>query len=286
MPLTPLLIINLTPDSFSDGGRVFSYKDLNKRIQILIDKGVKAFDFGACSTAPMNQIISKEEELHRFDCLFKPLLPWLNEQEGLTLSFDTFYSENMEYFLSLVGTDNIIWNDVSGVLENQDLKLLSKYPKLQYVFNFTALEKKEYIANHRSYTYEKSDIATKFLDSVENVKSLFKRHSLVNNLIIDPGIGFSKTAHQDLELIKKLRDGQILFKDSDLLIGISRKSFLSKFHGDSLDKKTSLYYREMAHVKLLSEFLNSRLSNNILWRLHDEDLFNYAKELCSALNRI
>ena len=105
MEFQTLAILNLTPDSFSDGGKISEYQDIKNQIESLRGRGVTCFDIGAESTAPFNDPISNEEEWNRLEGFFFNHYKQFQFKENETLSFDTYQVETilkiLEFFKEL-----------------------------------------------------------------------------------------------------------------------------------------------------------------------------------------
>lgn len=188
-------ILNLTPDSFSDGGKWNSAENSIKRAIEIQNQGADILDIGAQSTRPGFIKISAQEEWGRL----KFTLENIQNKIKIPISIDTFYPEVANKALAL-GADII--NDITGF----------KDPKM---FEVTAKSNCGIIINHD-------------LNSI-NVKSFFENQLLKaksfeidrNRICLDPGIGFNKNQAQDAYIIKNLKN--IKISDVALLIGLSRK---------------------------------------------------------------
>jgi len=209
-------IINLTPDSFYDGGK---YSDLQKvliRAAEIVEQGADFIDIGAVSTRPNSYLLSFEEEKQR-------LLPALEliktNFANIPISIDTFRSEIAEIAVNQYGA-NII-NDISaGSLD----------PKM---FETVARLKVPYIAMHIQGTPQDMQNCPHYDNVIEEIVSYFAEKTEilkqmgVNDIIIDPGFGFGKTIEHNFELLKRLDVFKIF--ELPLLVGLSRKSMIYKF---------------------------------------------------------
>lgn len=210
-------ILNVTPDSFSDGGRFFSSDMAKVHAAQLIEDGVDIIDVGAESTRPGATPISANEEFYRL----AKILPAL-KNFNVPISIDTYKPEVAEKVLEF-GADII--NDVHGL---EDLRMIDVAKKFDAPV----------IAMHS----EKCSDG----DIIEDVKKFFRR-TLKNcadknfdttKIIFDPGIGFGKTPEEDLEIMRRLDelktlDGQEIF----LMVGVSRKSFIGRLAGLKLGNR-------------------------------------------------
>ena len=200
-------IINATPDSFYDGGR---YRDLVARANTLITEGADWIDVGGESTRPGAELVSTEEELNR-------VLPLIEQiSEFATVSIDTTKPEVAEAAHRAGAT---ILNDVQG-LQN---------PKMMEV---SALFKKTIIMHSRGRPANMQQL-TQYDSIVEEVTSWLLQQAqqcLSQEIWLDPGIGFAKTAEQSLTLVRHL--DQFVALDYPILLGASRKSFIGRLLGN------------------------------------------------------
>lgn len=223
-------IINLTPDSFFDGGRLTTEKDILDKAALHIEQGAKILDLGAYSSRPNAKDISAEEEMSR---LMAPLKAIKKAFPEVYISVDTFRAGVATAAVD-EGADMI--NDISGGMADEKM--------LQEVAN----QKVPYIMMHMRGTPQNMQSLTKYEDLLLEMETFFehqidKLHELGHNdIIIDPGIGFAKTIHQNYEILKNLDYFNVL--KHPLLIGVSRKSFIYKTlgndPGDSLNGTTVL----------------------------------------------
>lgn len=197
-----MAIINLTPDSFSDGGLYLNEEKAINRVFELMNLGADIIDIGAQSTRPGADLISEEEELSR-------LIPVLESIKGRThipISVDTFYPRVASKAIEL-GVDII--NDVSG-FKNSMIEAV-KYSNCGCI-----VMSSDYGEGIRTFFEKKLNDLTKSGISKERI-------------CFDPGIGFGKTSDQNIEVIKNLH--KLKIRDNAFLIGTSRKSFLNKYGG-------------------------------------------------------
>lgn len=222
-------ILNLTPDSFSDGGKFQYVENAVPQVHKMISDGADIIDIGAQSTRPMATRISAEEELERLIPVLEAVKDMI-EEEGKILSVDTF---NSKVAFEAVKKGAHIVNDVSsGKLDPE-------------MFNVVAGLKVPYIAMHmrgdptsmqtaENLTY--NDVCKQVaLDLSSRVQDAELSGIPAWRIIIDPGIGFSKNTKQSLETLKGLKNlRQEIAKKSlavahgPLLIGPSRKRFLGE----------------------------------------------------------
>ena len=207
-------IINLTPDSFYDGGKLTSKKEILLKAEQMLKEGATFLDLGAYSSRPGAQFVSEKEEINRVLPVIKILL---NEFPETLVSIDTFRSNVANESIS-AGASLI--NDISaGKLDDHMFKIIAQHQV-------------PYVMMHMRGTPELMMKNTDYIDLTKEVLYYFSeriakaRSFGINDLIADPGFGFSKTLDQNYELFNDLE----LFKNLNvpLLIGISRKSMIQK----------------------------------------------------------
>lgn len=237
-------IINITPDSFSDGGVNNSPVLIQANIKKLYQLGCRHFDFGAQSTAPTSKGITFLEELRRFE---KNLFPLFRKDEVRSLfnhcrlSFDTFRGETIHQIVQMLNQEGVkpkelIWNDVSGVVSEDVVEFLTR-ENSSYVLCHNLAGSREETGHHMKYTSELMgeefiwEMGEYFKERLQLVPSQhFKQ------IIIDPCFGFSKTSEQNIFLLKHLNIlGASVGGDFRYLIGISRKKFLREISGINLE---------------------------------------------------
>ena len=207
-------ILNITPDSFFDGGKFSSDANILKHTEKMLSEGATFIDVGGYSSRPNAQHISEDEELKRVIPVVELLIKKFPE---ILISIDTFRS-NVATKCVNIGACMI--NDISA--GNMDVKMFTTVAKLQV----------PYIIMHMQGTPQTMQKSPKHVDIVHEViyyfsKKINELHALnVNDIIIDVGFGFGKTPEQNYELLKNLS----LLKNLEvpILTGISRKSMLYK----------------------------------------------------------
>ena len=210
-------ILNVTPDSFFDGGKYKNERDILVQAEKMLSEGATFIDVGACSSRPGAKHISEEEELQRMLPVVELLVKNFPE---IIFSVDSFRSRVVE---ESINAGAGIINDISG--GKMDVKMFETVAKLQV----------PYIMMHMQGTPQNMQQNPQYENVVTEVVSffaeqLFKLRQLkVNDVIIDVGFGFGKTLNQNYELLKRLS----MFKSLDvpILTGVSRKSMLYKLLG-------------------------------------------------------
>ena len=213
-------IINLTPDSFSDGGDFCSIEKVLNQVNYFISNGVDVIDLGAQSTRPGALEIGSKKEIKR-------LLPYLKEirskYPNILISIDTFNSEVAHEALSN-GADWI--NDVTG--GRRDEEILDVVSEFSCPFVITHSRGNSQNMNNLN---DYDDLIINIINSLKNLTINASRKNVSKDKIIwDPGIGFSKDTNQNLEILRNI-DSFIKY-EFPILIGASRKRFI----GEILDE--------------------------------------------------
>jgi len=206
-------ILNITPDSFYDGGRYDTEEKILKKITEMISEGADIIDIGGISTRPGSNPVSEEEEINRIVPAIKLARKHFPE---MLVSVDT-YRANVARIAAKDYSVNII-NDVSG--GEMDRGMYKTIADLQVPYVIMHMKGSPLIMQTQT-NYE--DILAEMIDyfsaKIECLKS-----SGIMDLIIDPGFGFSKTAGQNFFLLSHLSTFQIF--ELPLLVGLSRKSMI------------------------------------------------------------
>ena len=221
-------VINLTPDSFSDGGDLNSTKKVLDQVNHFLRNGVDVIDLGAQSTRPGAQEVGSNIEIRR-------LIPYLrsikSEYPDVLISIDTFNSE-VAYEALLNGANWI--NDVTG--GRRDREILDVVSKFNCPFVITHSRGNSQNMNELS-KYDNLLSEVKFsLESL--IKNALEKNISKRNIIVDPGIGFSKDINQNIEILKNLN----AFKKFNLpiLIGASRKRFIGEILNEKNPKERDI----------------------------------------------
>ena len=207
-------ILNFTPDSFYDGGKISDIDSVLKKAEEMLEKGADILDVGGQSTRPGAKRIDVEEEWKRIE---DPIRIILKKFPHTIISVDTFYSEIAK---RAIDEGASIVNDISG--GDFDERMNESVCSMQI----------PYVVMHHKGTPEQMQKNPHYDNVViEVMKYLVKkvtalRKSGLNDIIIDPGFGFGKNTEHNYTLLKNLR----LFNaiDCPLLVGISRKSMITK----------------------------------------------------------
>ena len=230
-------VLNITPDSFADGGRYLEYEAAINRAKEMIAEGVDIIDVGGESTRPGAPRISSDEERDR-------TIPVITELHalGAKISIDTTRSEIASAAIAAGAT---IVNDVSGGLADlQMATLIAKNPTVQYI----AMHWRGESENMQERAIYKDVVQEVRHELQERVDALIKIGVNPEQIILDPGIGFAKTGEHNWELLRNIDRLQLL--GYPILIGVSRKRFLGDLVGapapDDRESATIAITAEMA----------------------------------------
>ncbi len=212
-----MAILNVTPDSFSDGGKFFSIDKALKQAETLIADGADILDIGGESTRPNSARVSADEEIRRV-C---PIIEAIAKRFDVPVSIDTSKSEVAE---KAVESGAEIINDVSGLRFDEHIgEVAAKHNSGLVLMHLRG----EFETMHKQEPVEDilSEVSKGFRQSLE----IARKFGVINeHIALDVGIGFSKTLEQNLELIAKLDKLVNEFSDFPILVGTSRKSFIGK----------------------------------------------------------
>ena len=216
-----MAILNVTPDSFSDGGEYLSVDAALRQAERLIQEGADIIDIGGESTRPGSQPVSAEVEVRRVI----PVIEAIAERFATPISVDTTKSEVAEKAIN-AGAEII--NDISGLRFD---------PRIA---DIAAASKAGLVLMHSRGTFETMHSQSPVRNILAEVTADFHRaigtaksHGVRDEQIaLDVGIGFSKTFEQSLELLAKLDKIVGEFKIYPMMVGTSRKSFIGKILGD------------------------------------------------------
>lgn len=221
----PLIIgiINITPDSFSDGGKFLDTKKAIEHAKKLIAEGADILDFGAESTKPGSDQVTEEEELKRLLPVLSALLK--DQQINVPVSIDTYKPKVAEECLKL-GAHML--NDITGMQNPKMREIAAQYHIPVIIMHMQGSPKT--MQERPQYT----DVVVEIIDFLEQQIRVCKAEG-ITQIICDPGIGFGKTVNHNLEILHRLKEFEIL--RIPLLIGTSRKSFIGKIVGGNADER-------------------------------------------------
>lgn len=210
-------VLNLTPDSFYDGGKYKNPREIIHQTEKMLKEGATFIDLGAYSSRPGAKEVPEQEELGRI----VPVVQLLTKEfPDILLSIDTFRSQVAR---ETIEAGAAIVNDISA--GNLDAQMIATVAELNVPYCMMHMRgTPKTMKDLNTYTDLLPDILLYFSKKIREARS-----SGINDLIVDPGIGFSKNPAQGFEILRKLA----LFKNLDLplLVGLSRKSLIYKTLG-------------------------------------------------------
>ncbi len=203
-------VLNVTPDSFADGGHFLSTEEALVQARRLIAEGADILDIGAESTRPGSDPVPQQEELDRA----APVVEKIANEFAVPISIDTYKPGVADQCLRLGAT---IVNDITGLRDAAMMKSIKQHGAAAIIMHMRGTPK----TMQRDVEYEDVVIdIRKFL--AERIEAA--RSKGIEEIVADPGIGFGKTASQNFQLLQRLREFREL--KTPILIGPSRKSFL------------------------------------------------------------
>lgn len=212
-----MAILNVTPDSFSDGGKFQKIDNALRRVETIIEAGANILDIGGESTRPNSQRISVEEEINRV----VPIIEAVAKRFNVPISIDTSKAAVAE---SAFDAGAEIINDISGFRFDESTAEVAANSNAGLILmhlrgDFETMHKQTPVENIFK------EVADSFRQSIETAEIFGVKKE---NIALDVGLGFSKTFEQNLELIAKLNQLAAEFAEFPILIGASRKSFIGK----------------------------------------------------------
>ncbi len=200
-------ILNVTPDSFSDGGDFNSVEKALKHAKEMVAEGADMVDIGGESTRPGHTYVDSEEEIRRV----VPVIKALREEISVPMSIDTYKADVAEEALKL-GVEMV--NDVWGLRRDENMaNVVAKYDAEVCIMH-----------NQDGTEYDK-DIMESIKDFLnESIKMALDAGVKKEKIVLDPGIGFGKTFEQNLEVLRRL--GELRELGYPILLGTSRKSVI------------------------------------------------------------
>jgi len=248
-------ILNVTPDSFSDGGHFFSPKKAIDHAYQMLDEGADIIDIGGESTKPGALSVPIDEEIARI----KPVLEELKNETNLYLSLDTNKAKVMELGLDL-GVSMI--NDVYALINEGAMDVIAKSSCDVCLMHMQG--KPQTMQTNPQYNDVVNEIKHYLSD---RINACLKNDIHQDRIVIDPGFGFGKTFENNLNIFNSIAQFQDL--KSPILLGISRKSMIRTIIGDNED--------DIIQLSAFMAALAAQRGASIL-RVHD------VKETQKALN--
>ena len=217
-------VLNLTPDSFYDGGRYRTEKEILKRVEQMIEEGADIIDIGGESTRPGSDRVSVEEELRRTI----PYLRKIRDLFDIPLSIDTYKAKVAKEAIE-AGAEMV--NDISGLRFDPEMaEVISSKNASVVLMHIKGTPKN--MQDNPFYESLMDEIISYLRKSLEIA---LKAGIDFDRIVIDPGIGFGKTVEHNLFILKNLEELRILRRP--ILIGVSRKSFIGKVLNLSVEER-------------------------------------------------
>jgi len=213
-------ILNITPDSFSGDG-ITDTEEAIKRAKKMVSEGADIIDVGGESSRPGSKALSADEELKRIE----PVINKLVQEVNIPISVDTYKPEVAERCLEM-GASMI--NDIYGLKNEELISVIAKYNAPVVIMHMQGNPNN--MQNNPNYDNVVEDIYNFFENQINKAKK-----AGINNIIIDPGIGFGKTPDNNLEILRNLEKFKTL--GYPLFLGVSRKSFIEKISGVSVEQR-------------------------------------------------
>jgi dihydropteroate synthase len=208
-------ILNVTPDSFHDGGRYNDLESALTRARIMIEDGADIIDIGGESTRPGSSHISADEEMLRVI----PVIKELSKETHIQISIDTYKAEVAE---EAIKAGAQIINDISGLQADDEMARVAAENNTPIIIM--------HIKGH-PHDFPKDPVYDNLIPEIisffeRRIEYAVKSGIAHNNIIIDPGIGFGKRPEHNIAILRQLNDFKCL--NLPIMIGTSRKSFISK----------------------------------------------------------
>ena len=256
-------ILNVTPDSFSDGGRFLSSSDIAAQIDIMVNSGADIIDVGGESTRPFAEPVSIEDELSRV----LPAIRLIRQCSPIPISIDTTKAEVARK--SLDEGANII-NDISAMRFDQDMISLVRETEVPVIIM------------HMQGTPSDMQVDPHYGDVVDEIRDFFKERIAwaaengvsEKRFIIDPGIGFGKTVEHNLSILRRVSEFSEL--GCPVLVGHSRKAFIGKLLNREVDE------RDVASAAISALCAMKGVS---ILRVHDVGKTVEAVRIAEAINK-
>ena len=257
-------VLNVTPDSFSDGGEFFGVEPAVAQAEKMFDEGAQVIDVGGESTRPGSDPVSPEEELRRVLPVIQGILSACPDS---IVSIDTYRSSVAEAALD-AGAGAV--NDVTALGDPRMAGLMAE--RGCPIILMHMLGEPKSMQQHPRY----EDVVREVRDFLaERAQQAIRAGVELQNIILDPGIGFGKTPEHNLKLLKRL--DSLVELGFPVLVGVSRKSFLGKITG-SEDPKSRLFGTVAANVLAYERGAS-------LFRVHDVRANKEALAVAAAIRR-
>ena len=287
-------IINVTPDSFSDGGQFFAIEEALKQARKLIAEGATILDIGGESTRPGSSYVEVEieEEIQRV----VPVIQAIRQESDVLISVDTWKSQVAE--AALQAGANIV-NDITGLMGDEKMAEVVARAEAQVVIMFNPVMSRpqhpsSLIFPHFGFgeTFTKEDLAEFEQLSVEELMTAFFDRALVRTekagiskekIMLDPGIGFGLTKKENLILLRDL--DKLHEMGYPIFLGVSRKRFVINIleeNGFEVNPDTEVGFRNRDTASAHVTSIAARQGVEVV-RVHDVVSHKMAVEIASAI---
>lgn len=285
-------IINVTPDSFSDGGQFFALEQALQQARKLIAEGASMLDIGGESTRPGSSYVEIEEEIQRV----VPVIKAIREESDILISIDTWKSQVAE--AALAAGANLV-NDITGLMGDEKMAdvVAKAGAKVVIMFNPVMVRPQHpssLIFPHFGFgqAFTEKELADFEKMPIENLMEAFFERALARadqagiareNILLDPGIGFGLTKKENLLLLRDL--DKLHQKGYPIFLGVSRKRFVINIleeNGFEVNPETELGFhnRDTASAHVTS--IAARQGVEVV-RVHDVASHRMAVEIASAI---
>lgn len=285
-------VMNITPNSFSDGGRHLSPTQMKNTLERFSALGVHYLDVGAESTAPMNDAVSFQEEWLRLQTFLEVLKerPW----KGV-VSLDSYRPKTAFAFFKELkrqgySGEQMLWNDISGQFDEEVESFLCDFEGARYVFCHNLAPDRDMASRHMDYVKEVQSTE----DFLRELFSFFHKGmevigQLRERVILDPCFGFSKTYEQNMALLEKFPALVADFKEQSWVFGISKKSFLRRWWSEHVEDGSRGFLiekSEFLHLEWLGRVVRdlelqseNEASHEVIFRVHEPSLVNFLGQI-------
>ena len=251
-------VLNVTPDSFSDGGLFVDVESAVTHAKQMVSKGAGIIDVGGESTKPGSEPVSADAELARVAPVIKRLVAELEVPISIDTMKPLVARECLELGVHLV-------NDVTGLRDAKMAEVAASFNSPVVIMHMQGEPKT--MQENPSYTDVVSDVLGFFRERIKKAED-----AGVKDIVIDPGIGFGKTTSHNLQLLKRLSEFKELGKP--ILVGPSRKSFIGNISGLPVNERL---------VGTLAAVSIAVLNGANLVRVHDVLQCKRASEIAEAI---
>jgi dihydropteroate synthase len=251
-------ILNLTPDSFSDGGKYFNEETALFHLTEMMLSGVDIVDIGAESTRPNAQILQAREEISRLENILPKLISAVKNfnkihHKNIQTSIDSYHLETI-IFAHKIGVEII--NDVSGLIDEKIIDYIAQNNLTAILMHNLAIH-----SNHDLIVNRDLNVVDEIINwGQQKIAYLTSKKIQKSQLIFDPGIGFAKNSTQSIRILKNINALRVL--NLPIYVGHSKKSFL-----DAINIPSQPNLDRTAKTLILSQYLAQK--NVDYLRVHD-----------------